>query len=270
MAKIDNDKYYTPIDLATYCINKTFEIIGRNNITEIIEPSAGNGSFSKQLDCIAYDLYPEDEGIVQQDYLALDLNYKKGRLIIGNPPYGRVNNLAIQFYKKSIHIGDYIAFILPISQLENNIKMYEFDFIYSEDLGVRNYSGKNVHCCFNIYRRPLNNTLNNKPNYNLNDVEIREGRRGSTKRESKINKEAFDYDIAICAWGNGTCGKVIDYEGQYSTEFYIKVNNKKYKDEVISFITDLKWKDNLKSTGGKKIQIWMMNKILKENIKGLK
>lgn len=268
--KIDNDKYYTPIDLAKYCINRTFEIIGRENITEIIEPSAGNGSFSNQLDCIAYDLYPEDDKIIKQDFLELDLSYKKGRLIIGNPPYGRVNNLAMAFYKKSITLGDYIAFILPISQLDNNIKMYEFDFIYSEDLGVRSYSGKMVHCCFNIYKRPINGVLNHKPNYKLRDIEIKEGRRGSSSRESKITKDIFDYDIAICAWGDGTCGKVIDYEGQYSTEFYIKIHNEKYKEDVINFITNLKWKDNLKSTGGKKIQIWMMYKLLKENIIGIK
>lgn len=30
--KIDNDKYYTPIDLAKECINKTFELIGIENI----------------------------------------------------------------------------------------------------------------------------------------------------------------------------------------------------------------------------------------------
>ena len=42
--KLDNDKYYTPIDLAKKCIDKTFEIIGKENITEIIEHSAGNGS----------------------------------------------------------------------------------------------------------------------------------------------------------------------------------------------------------------------------------
>ena len=270
MAKIDNDKYYTPVDLAKYCIDKTYEIIGKENITEIIEPSAGNGSFSNQMDCIAYDLYPEGDNIIEQDYLSLDLEYKKGRLIIGNPPYGRVNNLAISFYKKSIQIGDYIAFILPISQLNNNIKMYEFDFIHSEDLGVRDYSGKKVHCCFNIYKRPKNRAFNSKPNYKLNDIEIREFRRGSPNRKSKVSKEVFNYDIAICAWGNGTCGKEIDYEGQYSTEFYIKVNNEVYKQQVVDFIRDLKWKDNLKSTGGKKIQIWMMYKILKENICGLK
>ena len=28
MAKIELDKYYTPIHLAKYCIDKTFEIVG--------------------------------------------------------------------------------------------------------------------------------------------------------------------------------------------------------------------------------------------------
>ena len=36
--KIKNDKYYTPKDLAKYLINKTIEIVGTNNITDIIEP----------------------------------------------------------------------------------------------------------------------------------------------------------------------------------------------------------------------------------------
>ena len=32
MAKIENDKYYTPTDLANYCWDKTLEIIGEENI----------------------------------------------------------------------------------------------------------------------------------------------------------------------------------------------------------------------------------------------
>ena len=39
-SKIDKDKYYTPINLAKYCINKTYEVIGKENITERIEAIA--------------------------------------------------------------------------------------------------------------------------------------------------------------------------------------------------------------------------------------
>jgi hypothetical protein len=35
--KIENDKYYTPKELSKYCINKTFELIGKENITDIID-----------------------------------------------------------------------------------------------------------------------------------------------------------------------------------------------------------------------------------------
>ena len=70
-------------------------------------------------------------------------------------------------YKKSIKLGDYISFILPISQLNNNIKLFDFDFIYSENLGKRLYSDREVHCCFNIYERPINGKINKKQNYNL-------------------------------------------------------------------------------------------------------
>ena len=37
MAKIEHDKYYTPDCLAEYCVNKTKEIIGEENITEYLD-----------------------------------------------------------------------------------------------------------------------------------------------------------------------------------------------------------------------------------------
>ena len=45
MSKIKNDKYYTSNELAEYCVNKTKEIIGKQNISEWLEPSAGAGVF---------------------------------------------------------------------------------------------------------------------------------------------------------------------------------------------------------------------------------
>ncbi len=161
--KLHLDKYYTPKELAKYCIDKTFEIIGKNNISEIIEPSAGNGSFSSQIEnCIAYDIEPDNDNIIEQDFLELNLDYKKGRLIIGNPPFGDRMNLASKFIKKCYLISDYISFILPISQLNNNYKFYEFDLIHSEDLGEQLYTDRLVRCCLNVYKRPKMGSIGRK------------------------------------------------------------------------------------------------------------
>ena len=133
MAKIQNDKYYTSKSLAHRCVLKTKQVIGSHNITEYIEPSAGAGVFLDFLDkpYIAYDIEPEDERIIKQDWLTVDLDYKKGRCVIGNPPFGRANSLLKRFYKKSTEVADYISFIMPISQLKNNQELYQYDLIYS-------------------------------------------------------------------------------------------------------------------------------------------
>lgn len=56
-----------------------------------------------------------------------------------------------------------IGFVLPISQLNNTDSLYLFDLVKSVDLGVLEYSGMKVHCCFNLYRRHENGKLNKKP-----------------------------------------------------------------------------------------------------------
>ena len=255
--KIDNDKYYTPIDLAKYCINKTYEIIGCNNITDVIEPSAGNGSFSNQIKCIAYDLLPESKDIIQQDYLTLNETYKKGRLIIGNPPYGRCLNLAQKFYKKSVELGDYIAFILPISQLNNSNSMYEFDLIHSEDLGEKEYSGIKLHCCFNIYKRPQKGL--NKPKIKkLKDITI-------YRQDSKGYLEK-DFDIRMCYWGNTSAGKILKEHEHYSAEYKIKIHNLELKDKIIEVLNKVDWKKELNYIAMLKIQQFHIYKLLKREI----
>lgn len=63
-----NDKYYAPEWLSNHIVNITLHLIGKENISEIIEPSAGDGSFIKKLDSTGiptkyYDLYPENPRI---------------------------------------------------------------------------------------------------------------------------------------------------------------------------------------------------------------
>ena len=258
MAKIELDKYYTPVNLAKYCIDKTFEIIGKENITDIIEPSAGNGSFSNQLKCVAYDIEPEHKSIIKQDYLKLELEYKKGRLIIGNPPYGRCMNLAQKFYKKSIQIGDYIAFILPISCLNNTQSLFEFDLIYSEDLGEHNYSNRQLHCCFNIYKRPING-LNKQKRIKLKDVKI-------IRQDSKQYNEIIDYDIRMCYWGNGSAGKILKDNEHYAAEYKIIILNDDIREDVIRVLNEVNWFDELNKIAMLKIQQFHIYNLLKREI----
>lgn len=259
--KILNDKYYTDINIAKYCIEKTFEIIGKQNITYIIEPSAGNGSFSLQLNCDAYDIVPEHDSIIKQNYLELDLPYKKGRLIIGNPPFGDRMNLAQKFFKKSVQFGDYISFILPISQLNNKESLFEFDLVYSEDLGKLNFSDRKLHCAFNIYKRP-DNGLNKKNNIKLKDIVI-------VRQDSK-GYDNFESDIRMCYWGNGSAGKILTGDEKYSGEYKIKILNESVKTEVIKVLNEVDWKKELNFIAMLRIKQYHIMEILKKYIPQIK
>lgn len=260
MAKIHNDKYYTSKELSKYCIDKTFEIIGENNISDIIEPSAGDGSFSDQLVfCTAYDIEPESDDIIKQDFLKLQLPYKKGRLLIGNPPYGPKMHLVVKFFKKSIELGDYISYILPISQLDNVVSLYEFDLIYSENLGLQSYSDRKVYCALNIYKRPKNG-LNSKPKFEMRDINI--------MRDAKKNYDDIDdYDIRMAYWGSGCAGKILSKgDKRYAGEYKIKIYNEKLKDKIIEVISNADWKKELKTIAMMKIKQYHIYNLLKREI----
>lgn len=260
MAKIELDKYYTSPELAKYCVEKTKEIIGSENIAEYIEPSAGAGVFLDYLDkpYLAYDIEPEDVRIIKQDWLTVDLDYKKGRCVIGNPPFGKRNTLSVRFYKKAIVLSDYVSFILPISQYNNNQQMYEFNLVYSEDLGIRKYTDRDIRCSFNIYKRNFNK-LNDRPKYELNDIKVTENRRtGGSNIPEK-------YDYAICGWGS-SIGKKIEYEGQYANEKYIVIHNKSYKNKIIQLLKNVDWKTEYYMTATPTLYQWQIYKYLKEQI----
>lgn len=227
------DKFYTPKNVAIEIVQTIKSKLGEE-ITEWFEPSAGSGVFSKIVDnCLAFDIAPDDDSIIKQDFLTAEINYKKGRLVFGNPPFGKRNNLALKFFKKAIQIGDFVAFILPISQLNNTNSFYDFDLIYSKDLGVLNYSGKNIHCCFNIFKRPHQQILNKKPRLDSSLFKIY---RNTEKKYHLINE-----DFKIIKRGN--VGKVIDDNSQYSDEYKVVVADKSNLDFVKNKITSFDWKN---------------------------
>lgn len=102
--KLGLDKYYTPVELSKKLIDLTVNKIGLNNISQFVEPSAGSGSFSDILndiiDTVAIDIEPDNINITKADYLSYNLPYKKGRCVIGNPPFGSKMLLAREFLIK--------------------------------------------------------------------------------------------------------------------------------------------------------------------------
>jgi predicted RNA methylase len=163
------DKYYTKDAVVDLCLNFVTKYIQINSDDLIIEPSAGNGSFIKGIKLLTsnfkfYDLKPENEEIIKQDYLLYDYNNIKnifGKIhIIGNPPFGRQSSLAIKFIKKSCEFCNSISFILPKSFKKDSLKKtfpLNFHLIFEIDLPEKSFLvdgiEHNVETIFQIWEK---------------------------------------------------------------------------------------------------------------------
>jgi hypothetical protein len=169
------DKYYTKKSIAELCTTKMKNNIKINHCDLIIEPSAGNGVFIdsiKKINCDYrfYDIEPENEEIIKQDFLEFDYsldkkNYSKIH-VIGNPPFGRQSSVAIKFIKKSCEFCDDCSFILPKSFRKNSLKRVfpiNFHLIYEMDLPSNSFLvdgfEHDVPCIFQIWEKKETNRL---------------------------------------------------------------------------------------------------------------
>ena len=163
------DKYYTKEVVVDLCINLVKRHLEINRDDLIIEPSAGNGSFIGGIKSLTnnfrfYDLEPENEEIIRQDYLVLNGDIIKESFekihIIGNPPFGRQSSLAIKFIKKSCEFSDSISFILPKSFKKDSLKRTfprNYHLIFEIDLPEKSFLVDNVEhdvpCVFQIWEK---------------------------------------------------------------------------------------------------------------------
>ena len=119
------DKFYTKSSIAKLCLSQ----LDLSQYDFILEPSAGNGSFSHLIpNCYAIDIEPESEDIIKQDFFLYEPENKNKILVIGNPPFGQQSNLALRFFNHAAEFADTIAFILPKSfkkiSLQNQLDNY--------------------------------------------------------------------------------------------------------------------------------------------------
>ena len=268
MGKIAFDKYYTPPTVARWCIEKTKEIIGEENITEWIEPSAGCGMFSHQIPgCRAYDLYPQHEFIEQSDFLKLDLDgYKKGRCFIGNPPFGgSAGKILKNFYDKCCEDGDYIAFIQPAQYYNNYKKFYKFEIVYSCLLKTE-YTNRNLWTSFTIYKRnhDKNDFRDKIVKTEIKDITfIKISRSNNKKHKHNTN---IDYDYCFSSFGTLFLEKK-PYET--AGQIAIKINRPELKDKIITFLKWLRYLDketeimSRKCVGSKNVDIEDLKRLIK-------
>jgi hypothetical protein len=135
---------------------------------------------------------------------------------------------------------------------------------------MRRYTDRELHCCFNIYKRPESGIFNPKPDYELNEITIIEHRRKKGDYQTAANKEIKEgYCYAMCNWGDGCLGKVPTFIGEYAQEVYFYCKDERIKNEIISLLEFDKVREYANSISSKRISVMKLYKYFYENIEGL-
>lgn len=171
-----------------------------------------------------YDLHPEHDEIIKQDYLLYDHSNVRGAFskihVIGNPPFGRQSSLAIKFIKKSCEFCDSVSFILPRSFKKDSLKRafpMTFHLISETDLPnnsfIVNGEQHDVPCVFQIWEKKASPRLANEKHAPLHFLFV---------------KKAENPDISFRRVGvnAGTIDKSID-EKSIQSHYFIKFTNDK-------------------------------------------
>ena len=220
--RINMDKFYTNVDIA-YGLIKGYIKDKDYSKYLFIEPSAGDGSLMDVMDKFnlkykAFDLYPEKEEIIKQDFLQFNISdYTKRKNIITfmNPPFGFACNLAIKFFNKASEFSKEIWLIAPKTFKKNSTKQKlnkHFKMTYCIDLPknsfILNGEPYDVPCCLSIW------------------IKTKEEQVYTIKKHSDlftfVNKD--NADIAVRRVG-GKSGQVLNgIEYSKSTSYFIKIN----------------------------------------------
>ena len=242
------DKYYTKDSIVDLCLDLIKKYLEVKQDDLIIEPSAGNGSFIKGIKSITnnyifYDLEPDNDEIIKQDYL--QYNYINSNIknkfnkihIIGNPPFGRQSSLAIKFIKKSCEFCDSISFILPKSFKKDSLKNkfpLNFHLIFEIDLPEKSFLVDSIEhdvpCIFQIWeKKPIDRIINKK----LEPLNF-------TFVDKTKNPDISFRRVGVNA---GTIDENID-EKSIQSHYFIKFKNGKTTNDNIKQLSTIKYEFN--------------------------
>lgn len=136
------DQFYTRFDVAAYLLGV---VAGRFDLDlyQLVEPSAGTGAFFRILrpGSWGYDREPKCRGVVEADFLEVDLKGRTNRqiIMIGNPPFGKNSSLAVDFFNHGARTPNVsvIAMIFPRTFRKGSIQNRldrKFHLIHEEDV----------------------------------------------------------------------------------------------------------------------------------------
>lgn len=270
------DKFYTHPDIAKIFVDKINEITDLSLYDTIIEPSAGSGNILQYLPehTVAFDLAPEADGIIQQDYFEYVSPYDPltnpiNIAVVGNPPFGTgyMNPLAKGFFNHSAKFANTIAFIVPAKyhsswkvhkQLDNQFGLY-FSEILPKNSFVMDGKSHDVNCCMQIWsKKTLGEDLRIyfAPPTQHEDFDFfltcDNVCRRPTVRKQLQNKEYWEFGLKY--WGKiGLCE--IDDIPVNTTTHYLFAPKKPYVRDILESIDWSKYITNMgaPNIGGKSI-----------------
>jgi len=266
------DQFYTNKYVSEKCIKSLHEILNITSDDLLVEPSAGDGSFSDyfienkyKIDC--YDIDPKKDYIIEQDFLDLNIdkykNYKNKIHSFGNPPFGKQSSLAKKFIEKCALFSDTISFILPKTfRKESFQEIFPLNFHLIEEIKLDKNSftidGKvhDVPCIFQIWVKKNENR----------QIEPRHTEKGfKFIKKPKVKKIEFDSnnkpikkenmfneypDFGILRAGGGnTCGRIsLQYKDGIlcypEAWLFIKLDDKYNKDKFYEKYKKIDWIDD--------------------------
>lgn len=251
------DKFYTNPKIAEFCLNRLGSI---ERFSEVIEPSAGAGSFSNLLEsCTAFDIAPEHDSIVQQDWFQYERarGYDERVLVVGNPPFGKRNSLALRFINHAAVFADTVAFVLPLSFMKDSVQARVH---------------QNLHLVDSVQLPKNSFLLRNKP-YDVPCVfqvwEWREELRAHPVKLipagfSFVRKDAFP-DLYIQRIGGNAGASGVFHEGRSKeSNYFVKLDEGEGSSALLSALRESNYDARLLSVGPKSLSQQEILKALRD------
>ena len=273
------DKYYAPPELLEHVIEMVHQYVPLDEVTEIIEPAAGDLAFKPYLDKLSkelnvpvkyFDLNPDTPQIKKQDFLIDNpMTYKEGRLIITGPPYGTGSKLWLGFAKKASELADYVVFISPVYFYNMKHPVPTLQLIKSDYLGkIKFYGSKEfggipqkVKTCVSVYR-----SINQRNSYDNTDAQIDKDFDIKEYHKSRQKNENWEYYIGAYGW---RVGEVMD-KPEIEVTMGVTLKNEKLRSKFENFLStfEKKYKDEIKkrSTTTEYLSRKMFKQFVKDNI----